>query len=241
MRGLVSLSAIVLALSALPGFSDGSLDLRPAPSPQVAEQPKPGPGLPKWHYEEEPALGAMIGGVLGAFSGSRGGTAAGTAAGAIGGHLGIELTPSELNALIVRILSSPPAAARQAPAGAATFGPSSSPVASRSSQLDSPWTILESNEGQIITDWRRTPGRKAGVGWWEREYDAEVRHIITIRQSFSAPRLASFSIETEVRERPNDRYPWASANVELGRRSFEELKNTLVQSVQTEMAQRKHR
>jgi len=143
---------------------------------------------------------------------------------------GIELKPNELAGIISKILLPMP----QVMHSDAKDSASSHPL-----QSNSKWTISDSNKGQFTTDWRHIQGRKAGVLWWEKIYETEVRHMITIKQPYSTPNVSSFSIATEVHERPNASYPWAKADVELGRTSFEEIKNFLLFKINAEIKQRK--
>jgi hypothetical protein len=93
------------------------------------------------------------------------------------------------------------------------------------------WEISESNEGQITTDWKPTKGKTVGLFRWKKEYQTEVRHIITIKRSYKSQDYSNFSIETEVRERPNANYKWAKGNPELGRSSFKEIKKILLDTI----------
>lgn len=145
---------------------------------------------------------------------------------------GIELTPPELVTLITDTLSpSLPRTAQEAHSLSQTTREAPKNI----------WTIADSNEGQLTTDWRSIPGRKSGVLWWERTYETEVRHVITIRRSYRSPDLTNFSIATEVRERPNSNYPWVETNSELGRASFEQLKNMLLLTIRMHIDTRKYK
>jgi hypothetical protein len=93
------------------------------------------------------------------------------------------------------------------------------------------WTVSESYKGQIITDWKPTPGKEKGLFWWKKTYQAEVRHIISIKRSYRSPHHSNFSIFTEVRERPNSNYKWVQGDPELGRASFEDIKYKSTNSV----------
>jgi hypothetical protein len=159
----------------------------------------------------------------------------------------IELSPGELQAAIVSALAPPRHFLSAVPRSSTvrtSLAPESTaaPPADRTADGDERgWGIASSNEGQITTDWQRIPGREAGVLWWKKRYDTEVRHVITVKQAFRSSSLSSYSIETEVRERPNANYDWAPANPELGRASFERIKGQLWVSIQTQSNRKKAR
>lgn len=168
------------------------------------------PGLPIWDFERDEQMGRVIGSIIG-----------------FGGPSalfqdGLDLAPTELNRVILNALATN--AVVPAPAK-----PSSNPIATTQ------WTISESHEGKIITDWKPITGRKAGVFWWEKTYDCEVHHVIMINQSHISHGLTNFTIVTEIRERPNKNYPWVSGDPELGRASFENIKNILLDAVREEL------
>lgn len=159
----------------------------------------------------------------------------------------IELSPGELQAAIVSALVPPrhflsalprsgSARTSLAPEGAAA-----APTDRTADGDERSWGIASSHEGQITTDWQRIPGREAGVLWWKKRYDTEVRHVITVKQAFRSRSLSSYSIETEVRERPSAHYDWAPANPELGRASFERLKGQLWETIQVQSNRKKAR
>ena len=105
--------------------------------------------------------------------------------------------------------------------------------------LSNAWAVSNSNEDQIITDWKRIKGRKAGILWWLKEYECEVRHIITLKKSLDNPEeTLSYSILTEVQERPNENYKWEKVDSELGRESFETIKNKINESIRIELLRR---
>lgn len=159
----------------------------------------------------------------------------------------IELSPGELQAAIVSALAPPrhflSAVPRSSTArtSLAPEGATGAPADSTTDGDERGWGIASSNEGQITTDWQRIPGREAGFLWWKKRYDAEVRHVITVKQAFRSVSLSNYSIETEVRERPNANYDWAPANPELGRTSFERIKGQLWASIQTQSNRKKAR
>ena len=92
-----------------------------------------------------------------------------------------------------------------------------------------------------MTDWKRIPGKKAGLGYWHKEYEAEVQHIITVQPSVRSEPSTSFVLQTQVRERPNEQYPWAPGDPELGRASFEEIKALLLERIRTRVIERRPR
>lgn len=207
---------------------------RKSPSPTVllfalagCATPQPQPGLPSWDYERDEqatAIVRLLGGIIGNVEGAAIGAAVG------GLQEGIELTPPELSAVIFGALTP---RTSEMPQGAIPIA-ANSPNGAKNS-----WTVSDSNEGQITTDWKQIPGRKAGILWWQQEYESQVRHTITIKQSFRSPRQTNYSIFTEVRERPNENYDWVSGNPELGRQSFEDIKGVLLNSVRAEVTKRR--
>ena len=193
-------------------------------------------GLPIWDFERDEIKDSTEGAMLGVASGAGFGALLGGLNGAgagitVGGVIqdSVELTPPELNRVISNALA--PTAVLSAP----TVLSLNSAAVPNVTQ----WTISESNEGQIITDWKPIPGKKVGVLWWEKKFECEVRHLITIKRSYRSSQLTNFTVVTEVRERPNVNYPWASADPELGRASFENLKNLLLISVRAELNKRR--
>jgi hypothetical protein len=86
------------------------------------------------------------------------------------------------------------------------------------------WKIQEINSGTIVTEWMSIRGKTAGLWLWKKEYLTEVRHTISVRPATRNRSLLSYSIKTEVRERPNAEYPWVSADVELGRTAQSEIR-----------------
>ncbi len=159
----------------------------------------------------------------------------------------LELSAGELHAAIVSALAPPRRFLAAMPrsgtsrASLAPEGTTAAPADSTTDGSERGWGIASSNEGQITTDWQRIPGREAGFLWWKKRYDTEVRHVITVKQAFRSSSLSSYSIETEVRERPNANYDWAPANPELGRASFERIKDQLWASIQVQSNRKKAR
>lgn len=158
-------------------------------------------------------------------------------------------TPRELNDAIIYALSRSTRAALQKPRGTHRMSLTSQDGSTDAALtlndandvgMDT-WGIASSNDGQITTDWQAVPGREAGVLWWKKRYDTEVRHVITVKQSMRSERFSSYSIQTEVRERPNPSYAWAPADPELGRTAFLKVKarlwnHFLQQSIQKKAA-----
>jgi hypothetical protein len=181
---------------------------------------------------EGASAGVIAGILLGNLRGISGNVTAGAVAGiAVGGQQdGIELSAPELNTVILRTLTPHINGSAQTLAGASSMRVNSS---------NASWTVSDSNDGQITTDWKRIPGRKVGVLWWHKEYETQVHHIITIKQSFRSARLTNYAIVTEVRERPNENYDWTKADPELGRQSFEDIKGALLSAVQAETNKRR--
>ncbi|GKS69655.1 hypothetical protein W03_16590 [Nitrosomonas sp. PY1] len=102
------------------------------------------------------------------------------------------------------------------------------------------WTVSSIYHDTITTDWKSIKGRKAGVLWWTKEYECQVSHKITINKSLKSPdQSLNYKIATIVRERPNDNYSWKLANPELGRLSYENLKNKIISAVNSEVKKRR--
>lgn len=105
-----------------------------------------------------------------------------------------------------------------------------------------PWKIAESNEGVITTEWRPIIGRTAGMLWWEKTYLSEVRHIITVTRSYKSPDLSNLKVDSEVRERPNEKYPWTNADKkitdELSKIPQEEIKGLLSNSIRSKIVEK---
>ena len=135
---------------------------------------------------------------------------------------GIELTPEQVRSLLLAALS---ARSVSQATKVLQLGPEQSTIATDR------WGISDSNEGQLITDWRPLQGRRAGILWWEKVYEAEVRHVITVKQSTRSTKHSNIVVVTEVRERPNSAYPWSPGNSELGQTSFTELRRTVLYTV----------
>lgn len=202
----------------------------------ATEPPKP--GIPVWDFEQDEVratlTGAIIGGVLGAILDGNAGRSSGAVIGAaVGGAIqyGIELPAPELGRLIASTLA--PSLSGKAARGALSL------TESAPEEPKERWSIADSNEGQITTDWKPIPGRSAGILWWEKIYEAEVRHVITVKQSFREPKYSNISVVTQVRERPNSKYPWSEADSELGRTSFSGLRDLLVQTISAEVQRRR--
>lgn len=237
--------AMALCLAVVLPLTLGACATAEAPSDATAK-----PAHLRWDYERDG---------LGIGENDRQGRMWGNMAGA--GLLGllrgaspldnIALSPEELQAAIVSALAPPRhflAAVPKSSTARTSLGPEGTTTAPADRTADSTadadergWGIASSNEGQITTDWQRIPGREAGVLWWKKRYDAEVRHVITVKQAFHSSSLSSYSIETEVRERPNANYDWAPANPELGRASFERIKGQLWASIQVQSNRKKAR
>lgn len=67
---------------------------------------------------------------------------------------------------------------------------------------------------RYVTDWRDIPGREAGVLWWRKPWQTEIRHEVRALPSSRDPaRLSNVAIDSELRERPNASYPWQPAEV----------------------------
>ena len=97
------------------------------------------------------------------------------------------------------------------------------------------WTLAEYHPDKLVTSWQSIPGREAGLLWWKTLYLTEVRHTVTIRPSIDNLSLSNFVIATEVRERPNENYPWEAGNVEAGRASQNKFKHVVLLAIQNEL------
>lgn len=187
----------------------------------------PGP-LSPWDYETNARSDRGSGELLELAMGNIMGKARrenGAAAGAVSGFDAIALSPGDLRNLFL--------AAFQSGRSGTLLNRSTLDRAPPRSAASMRWAIADANEGQITTDWRPVTGRTAGVAWWKKDYQARVRHIITVKHSFRSPASSNYTIETQVEERPNDAYDWEPANVEYGRESFEEIKEFLLNVLKT--------
>ena len=97
------------------------------------------------------------------------------------------------------------------------------------------WTLAEYHPDKLVTSWQSIPGREAGLLWWKTLYLTEVRHTVTIKPSIDNLSLSNFVIATEVRERPNENYPWETGNAEAGRASQNKFKHVVLLAIQDEL------
>ena len=97
------------------------------------------------------------------------------------------------------------------------------------------WTLAEYHPDKLVTSWQSIPGREAGLLWWKTLYLTEVRHTVTIKPSIDNLSLSNFVIATEVRERPNEHYPWEAGNAEAGRASQNKFKHVVLLAIQDEL------
>ena len=97
------------------------------------------------------------------------------------------------------------------------------------------WTLAEYHPDKLVTSWQSIPGREAGLLWWKTLYLTEVRHTVTIKPSIDNLSLSNFVIATEVRERPNENYPWEAGNAEAGRASQNKFKHVVLLAIQNEL------
>lgn len=197
-----------------------------------------------WDYQYERFIlsGSLSGGAIGALLGAGIDSMVGGSVGSIASSqsilvdAGLPLSAQDLNATIYSALT----AKHQSKPQTSTVVPMSFAATQNNlGAIDSApvaWPIAESNEGQIITEWKRIKGREGGILWWKKEYETEVRHIITVRSSFNSEHFSDFSIETEVHERANQNYPWSIADPELGRQSLQEIRSLLLDAVQSKMS-----
>lgn len=199
----------------------------------------PRPGIPLWDYAREGNAALWIEGVVGKINGEVGndnqelkkvwnfGGLLGKASGRMIQDQ-IQLAPTELNAVITKALT-------ENTIPTITSVKTNNEKARLLSSSRQEWGISESHEGQITTDWMPIPGRIAGLLWWKKEYQTEVRHVITIKRSYLTAQFANFTILTEVRERPNSNYDWEEGDPELGRESFKMIKSMLLEAIKKEL------
>jgi hypothetical protein len=196
--------------------------------------------IPTWNSDDDQtslAIGALMGAVIGGLGGAVLGNAVGITGGAIGiFDRPILLSPQALLELFNNSLQQkPPNSLSSLNVQPLSLKASAkAPSLPEPPKLTSEWSIADSNEGQITTDWKSIPGKQAGLLWWKKHYQTEVRHIITVRASSTNKDLGAFSIKTEIRERPNENYSWAEGYSELGRKSFERLRDFLLATIEAE-------
>jgi len=111
--------------------------------------------------------------------------------------------------------------------------PASKDIAQKPTSIT--WTLAEYHPDKLVTGWQSIPGREAGLLWWKTLYLTEVRHTVTIKPSIDNLSLSNFVIATEVRERPNENYPWKAGNAEAGRASQNTFKHVVLLAIQDEL------
>ena len=111
--------------------------------------------------------------------------------------------------------------------------PASNDIAQKPTSIT--WTLAEYHPDKLVTGWQSIPGREAGLLWWKTLYLTEVRHTVTIKPSIDNLSLSNFVIATEVRERPNEHYPWEAGNAEAGRASQNKFKHVVLLAIQDEL------
>ena len=111
--------------------------------------------------------------------------------------------------------------------------PASKDIAQKPTSIT--WTLAEYHPDKLVTGWQSIPGREAGLLWWKTLYLTEVRHTVTIKPSIDNLSLSNFVIATEVRERPNENYPWKAGNAEAGRASQNKFKHVVLLAIQDEL------
>jgi hypothetical protein len=153
------------------------------------------------------------------------------------------LSPSELHSIITSTLRD----ARKQCANVTHQAPLASAQKERQgirSNSSSPnkaffcWGVAESSTGKIVTNWIPAEGRVAGLFWWKKNYETEVRHVFEIERSMDTPQRAGFAVTTEVRERPNPSWPWTPGDPELGRTSLQQLQWRILEPVRNLLASR---
>jgi hypothetical protein len=76
----------------------------------------------------------------------------------------------------------------------------------------SAWALDISAPGELWTTWLSVPGKKTGLLWWRKQWEARARCSVLIRPTFSDPlKMSEFTVAAQAEERPNDRYPWSPA------------------------------
>lgn len=147
------------------------------------------------------------------------------------GHSGIALTPSEVHSVVIQSLS--PAtnvSTYRSPMYATTALPDTEePDVAQ-------WRVHNSTSEEITTDWKRVSGKRAGILWWEKQYETQVSHVITIKPSLDSHILTGITVTTTIRERPNENYEWGPGNVELARKEHAAIKAHLVIAILRKMS-----
>jgi hypothetical protein len=93
--------------------------------------------------------------------------------------------------------------------------------------------VASSSQGLIETSWEEHPGSTHGIWFWKRVYLARTRYTIQYEPAFSDPASRSVvEIYWSTEERPNDKYPWESADLDWGQGRSLELMNRIRKLVQ---------
>lgn len=92
--------------------------------------------------------------------------------------------------------------------------------------------VLSNDAGSsytVTTGWVPIAGRTTGILWWSRRWPAEVKHTVLVTPSVSHPNTHStFAMISQVRERPNEHYPWSTGDATLADASFTSLRSILI-------------
>ena len=145
------------------------------------------------------------------------------------------ISPQESHSSTLRIAQT---RSLKPPTTASAFGLESTTPASTHATKEptsTTWTLAEYHPDKLVTGWQSIPGREAGLLWWKTLYLTEVRHTVTIKPSIDNLSLSNFVIATEVRERPNENYPWEVGNAEAGRASQNKFKHVVLLAIQDEL------
>lgn len=90
-----------------------------------------------------------------------------------------------------------------------------------------------STPGRMRTSWKTIPGKRTGVLWWERKWEARVSYLVLIERDFGNPAtVSSFRVTADLEERPNDSYPWEPAEDESAAEYANQLRAELVKTAE---------
>lgn len=156
-------------------------------------------------------------------------------------RIGLALTPTELHKIISQALLS---LKSEAPTKSETPRQNQlimtmvpqTPLASEETKVThetaaEQWKVVDSTPEEIVTDWNPVPGRTSGILIWEKQYETEVRHRITIKPSIDSQNWSGYVITTEVRERPNRNYPWARGSKDFAQKPNVDITTRLAAAI----------
>lgn len=86
-----------------------------------------------------------------------------------------------------------------------------------------------STPDMLQTSWKTIPGKRSGVLWWERKWEARISYLVIIKRDFGNPGSVSrFTVTATVEERPNDSYLWEPAANETAAEHASRLRAELI-------------